>query len=100
MTDVFHGDCFDLLKTLKDNSIDFVLTDPPYFLDSLDNLGSPLDLDKKKSNSHIAKLPVGMKFDKKQGKDFKDFMYKLSKEILRVLKPGGFFISFSYFTVN
>ena len=36
-----------------------------------------------------------MKFDKEQGKKFYDWYYKIAKEILRVLKPGGFFFSFS-----
>jgi site-specific DNA-methyltransferase (adenine-specific) len=92
---VHFGDCLPFIKTLKDNSIDMILTDPPYFLKNLDNNWSPINLQKKKSNSHIAKLPIGMKFDPKQGKKFRDFMYKLSQELYRVLKPGGFFISFS-----
>lgn len=27
-----QGDCLELLKTLPDNSVDMVLTDPPYAL--------------------------------------------------------------------
>lgn len=27
---LFHGDCLEIMKTLPDNSIDFILTDPPY----------------------------------------------------------------------
>ena len=27
---LLHGDCLDLMKTIPDNSIDMVLTDPPY----------------------------------------------------------------------
>jgi site-specific DNA-methyltransferase (adenine-specific) len=36
-----------------------------------------------------------MKFDREQGKNFYEWYYKISKQILRVLKPGGFFFSFS-----
>jgi site-specific DNA-methyltransferase (adenine-specific) len=36
-----------------------------------------------------------MKFDKEQGKRFYEWYFKISKEIYRVLKPGGFFFSFS-----
>src|SRR3990167_7734688 len=43
----------------------------------------------------IKSLPPGMKFDKEQGKKFYDWYYQVSKEIIRVLKPGGFFFSFS-----
>ena len=31
--ELHHGDCLDILATLADNSIDAVITDPPYGLD-------------------------------------------------------------------
>jgi site-specific DNA-methyltransferase (adenine-specific) len=36
-----------------------------------------------------------MKFDPKQGLGFQTFMLGISKEVHRVLKPGGFYIAFS-----
>lgn len=27
---LYHGDCLEVMKKLPDNSIDMVLTDPPY----------------------------------------------------------------------
>lgn len=30
MNQIFHADCLDVLKTLPDNSVDAVITDPPY----------------------------------------------------------------------
>jgi DNA modification methylase len=30
MINLMHGDCLELMKTIPDNSIDMVLTDPPY----------------------------------------------------------------------
>lgn len=30
MVTLWHGDCLELMKTIPDNSIDMVLTDPPY----------------------------------------------------------------------
>ena len=30
MIDLRNGDCLQLLKTLADNSVDAVVTDPPY----------------------------------------------------------------------
>ena len=30
MINLMHGDCLELMKTIPDDSIDFVLTDPPY----------------------------------------------------------------------
>ena len=30
LTTIYNGDCLDLLKTMGDNSVDLILTDPPY----------------------------------------------------------------------
>ena len=45
-----------------------------------------------KKSGIIGSLPVGMKFDPQQGKKLYDFTLKYSKEIFRILKPGGFFL--------
>jgi site-specific DNA-methyltransferase (adenine-specific) len=92
-----QGDSFELLKTIPDQSIDFCLTDPPYFLDGL---GDEWDAEsiienQGQKSSTIKSLPKGMKFDKTQGPRFQEFMGKVSAEVFRVLKPGGFFVSFS-----
>jgi site-specific DNA-methyltransferase (adenine-specific) len=52
-------------------------------------------LDKKGTSSVVGNLPKGMKFDRKQSKNFYNFYSEVSKEIFRVLKPGGAFVSFS-----
>lgn len=89
------GDCMDGMKSLADNSIDVVITDPPYFLDGLCNNWSKEGIDKKGSSKCISNLPKGMKFDKKQTIKFREFYTNFSKEVFRVLKPGGAFLSFS-----
>ena len=33
---LFLGDAFDLIKMIPDNSVHFVVTDPPYFIDGMD----------------------------------------------------------------
>jgi site-specific DNA-methyltransferase (adenine-specific) len=43
MPDLYNGDCLEILATLPDNSIDFVLTDPPY---QLNNWTNPMQWDK------------------------------------------------------
>lgn len=92
---VHHMDALTFLKQIPDNSIDMCLSDPPYGYDKLGVGWSPTELKKKSSNSHIKTLPMGMKFDKNQSKKFEEFMAPISKEVYRVLKPGGFFLSFS-----
>ena len=63
------GDCLDKLKELEDNSVDSVVTDPPY---EIGFMGKSWD------DSGIANNP------------------ELWKEVLRVLKPGGHLLSFSH----
>ena len=84
-----------LLPEIKTNSIDVVLTDPPYFLDKLDNNWDHKRVANQNNQYVIKSLPAGMKFDREQGKRFYSWYIKVSKEIFRILKPGGFFFSFS-----
>ena len=62
MNKIIHGDCLEKLKELEDNSIDSIVTDPPYELGfmgkSWDSTGIANNVD-------------------------------MWKECLRVLKPGG-----------
>ncbi len=62
---IYHGDNIQVLRTLPDNSIDSVVTDPPY---GLKILGSRWDYD----------VPS----------------IELWKECYRILKPGGYLLSF------
>ena len=93
---IILGDAEKILHEIEDNSIDLVLTDPPYFLDKMDNSWNPKTVSTITDYCHVVKsLPPGMKFDKEQGKRFYEWYFKISKEIYRILKPGGFFFSFS-----
>ena len=92
---IICGDTLDLLPQLESDSIDIVLTDPPYFLDKLDNNWDQEKVASQNNQQVIKSLPAGMKFDREQGKRFYSWYLDISKEIFRVLKPGGFFFSFS-----
>ena len=63
----YNMDCRDALKGISDNSIDSVVTDPPYELGFMG---------KKWDSSGIA------------------YDVNMWREVLRVLKPGGFLLSF------
>ena len=67
MIDLIHGNCLDVLKTLPDNSVDAVITDPPY---ELGFMGKAWD------KSGIA------------------YNVNVWRECLRVLKGGGHLLSF------
>lgn len=93
---LYNQDCLKVFQKLDSDSIDLIATDPPYFLDGMDNSWSDANLKRKKEKARaIGGLPVGMKFDPKQGLRLQGFFFRVSKEALRVLKPGGFMIAFS-----
>lgn len=93
---IYNQDCTKELKTLPDNSIDCIITDPPYFIDGMGSEWNDTNLKAKASKSGvIGGLPVGMKFDKTQGERLQEFMSPLAKEFYRILKPGAFCIVFS-----
>lgn len=62
---VTHGDCINVMRTLPDNSVDSIVTDPPY---GLGFMGAKWDA-----------LPPGEDW---------------ARECLRVLKPGGHLLAF------
>jgi len=62
---ILHGDCFDQMKLLSDNSVDSIVTDPPY---GLSFMGKKWDYD-------VPSVAIWI-------------------ESLRVLKPGGHLLSF------
>jgi len=68
MIELLHGDCRDVLRTLADNSIDSIVTDPPY---ELGFMGKSWDAS-------------GIAYD-----------ITVWQECLRVLKPGGHMLAFS-----
>ena len=63
---IYNGDCLEVMKDIDDNSIDAVVTDPPY----------------------------GISFMGKKW-DYEVPSVKIWKECLRVLKPGGYLLSFA-----
>jgi site-specific DNA-methyltransferase (adenine-specific) len=93
---IICGDALEILPRLPANSVDLVLTDPPYFLDKLDNEWTPERAARRFYKSQaVFHLPPGMKFDPNQGRRMYEWYLEVSRELLRVLKPGGFFFSFS-----
>jgi len=67
LNQIIEGDCLEVMRELPDNSIDAVVTDPPYELGFMG---------KKWDSTGIA------------------YNVELWQEVLRVLKPGGHLLSF------
>jgi len=78
MLRLLHGDCLKVLPTLPDNSIDSIVTDPPYGLSAARNSG-------KKSKGGF----MGKKWD------YDVPAVAIWQECLRVLKPGGHLLCFA-----
>jgi len=83
LNQIINGDCFKELKKIKDNSIDLILTDPPYIISKKSNFKNS---DNKKFNKHD--IDFG-----EWDKEFFD-INTLLKECFRVLKKGGYLIIF------
>lgn len=89
---VFEGDCREVLKSLPDNSVDSIVTDPPY---GLSNTSS--DLVSRAIVRWVSGdrnfIPDGKGF---MGKDWDAFVPPPAvwDECLRVLKPGGHLLAF------
>ena len=77
MIDLRQGDCLELMKDIPDNSIDLIVTDPPYRVTSRGSAGNSGGMLQKKIN--------------KQGKvfSFNDISCKqYAPEFYRILKEG------------
>ena len=83
------------LPQIDAHSISFILTDPPYFIDGMDDNWNHSRLRTRCKNGVIGGLPAGMKFCPQQGRNLYDFLHPLAVEWLRILKPGGFALCFS-----
>ena len=95
-----HGDCLDTLRTLADNSIDSVVTDPPYGLefmgrewDGADGFRRSLNPeDAGRDNTFGRASRTSPEY--KAGPLFQQWCEAWATECLRVLKPGGYMVAF------
>lgn len=89
------ADCRVGMKDIPDSAISLALTDPPYFIDGMDDGWDNSRLRSRVKPGVIGGLPAGMKFDRSQGRNLYKFLLPVAREWIRVLKPGGFALCFS-----
>ena len=94
-TSLIHGDCLDKLPSIEPNSVHLALTDPPYFLDGLDNRWKKGREGPRRGAGVVGGLPVGMKFDPKQGIALQEFIGEVAEKMIPALTPGAFAVVFS-----
>ncbi|MCY4264989.1 MAG: site-specific DNA-methyltransferase [Gammaproteobacteria bacterium] len=93
---IHSKDCRLMMQEMDDDTVSLILTDPPYFIDGMgDDWNHQKLKEKTKKSGVVGSLPVGMKFDKQQGKNLQKFLYPIAKEWMRIIKPGGFVLCFS-----
>jgi DNA modification methylase len=84
---VLHGNCLEVMKTLPDNSIDAIVSDPPYGLG--DHQPTREDIIKYLQGSS---LNTGGDF---MGKDWEIPPVPVWEQCFRILKPGGHLLAFA-----
>lgn len=87
------GDCLDVLDTLDENSIDAVVTDPPYHLTTDKKGGSGVASLNPNSPAGRARISTGFMGKAWDGGDIA-FRPDTWAKVLRVLKPGGHLVAF------
>jgi DNA modification methylase len=99
---ILLGDCRDLLRELPENSVDAIVTDPPYGLEFMGKEWDRLAGDRRQpGDPTFHKSGVGQ-FDRatvRYGYDvdmhaMQDWHYSWAVEAFRVLKPGGHLLAF------
>ena len=66
---IYNDDCINILKKIPDNSIDLIVTSPPYA--------------GKRGTKQVGKIPI---------KDYAKWFLPISLGLLRILKPTGSFV--------
>ncbi|MDD1132388.1 DNA-methyltransferase [Pseudomonas shahriarae] len=109
---VLIGDCIESMRTLPDNSIDSVVTDPPYGIRFMGKSWDGQDIESRAAyrdsmpsadlacgatGGHRSMAAEAGKYDLTPGgmKAFQSFTLEWATECLRVLKPGGHLLSFA-----
>jgi len=102
---LLKGNCLELLKTLPENSVDSIVTDPPY---GLEFMGRDWDAPWKQSEVvkvtdkatngifHDKGFKSGVRYSRgtQEMVAFQLWFTEIAEECFRVLKPGGHFLSF------
>lgn len=109
---LFHGDCVEVLKTLPDNSVDAVVTDPPYGIRFMGKAWDGEDIEEMTRKRRESKpMPDGVggpnggyqsasteagRYNQTltANQAFGEWCLEWTRECFRVLKPGGHILAF------
>jgi len=95
---IICGDCIEVMRTLEDNSVDAIVTDPPY---GLEFMGKEWDKLWGKANPKVDDKHTIGAYKKRSlvqkyiaGYEAQLWHNQWATEALRILKPGGHLLSF------
>lgn len=92
-----HGDCLAVLRTMPDNSVDSIVTDPPYGLTTNKKGGTGVASVNLESPYGCARICTGNGAGGFMGHKWDSDVpsVEIWAECLRVLKPGGYLLAFA-----
>lgn len=83
---IYNEDCLETLAKMKDNSIDLIVTSPPYNK----NFYAPSSgADKSWSALRGRQIPYDVYNDSMPPQDYENWQRNIISECIRVLKPSG-----------
>lgn len=106
------GDCLEVMRTLPDNSVDSVVTDPPYGIRFMGKAWDGKDIEERAAQrarkpsrdsacgpngGHRSLAAEAGKYDLTPSamRAFQEFSFDWAAEAFRLLKPGGYLLSFA-----
>lgn len=110
MISIHHGDCLEVMKTLEPNSVDCVVTDPPYGWRFMGKAWDGADIEKVAKNKERGGVMADGRYRKPRNlpaesagkydtsitanQSFQAWTEMWAREAFRVLKPGGHMLVF------
>jgi len=97
---IYCGDCLDVMRGMEPNSVDAIVTDPPYGLEFMGKEWDRLDTahakrDRADELSVESKRPfLAHSVSYQRGKSAQDWHYAWAVEALRIAKPGCHLLAF------
>jgi DNA modification methylase len=91
MNKIIHGDSFEKLKELEENSVDCIVTDPPYGYSFMGKDWDNFKATRTTKSQTVTNLGAGMKkTSQKENINYQHWVTEWAAECLRVAKPGAF----------
>src|SRR6187551_103795 len=97
---IHHGDCIEVMAQMAENSVDAIVTDPPY---GLEFMGKQWDSFKrfdardkatKSASMNRDNAPVGTAPTYVAGLPYQAWCTEWAREAFRVAKPGAYLLAF------